>query len=113
MHTVDNIVIYGVHTARLRRGQWGMRCGTAVEAGNRGNEAKGFRRSEAHEPGKVPKEQDSAFPLEGTHSTNPPAKARRVSTDSNGNAAHHIARHVTLSHSQARQNVTGMLNPAL
>ena len=75
--------------------------------------AKGSRRPEAHEPGKGPKEQNSTFPLEGTHSTNHPAKARTVSTDSNGNAAHHIARHVTLSHSQARQNVTGMLNPAL
>ena len=57
---------------------------------------KGSRRPEAHEPGKGPKEQNSTFPLEGTHATNQPAKARTVSTDSNGNVAHHqIARHVT------------------
>jgi hypothetical protein len=56
---------------------------------------KGPRRPEAHEPGKEPKEQNSSFPLGGTHSTNQPAKARMVSTDSNGNAAHQIARHVT------------------
>jgi hypothetical protein len=56
---------------------------------------KGSRRPEAHEPGRGPKEQNSTFPLEGTNSTNQPAKARTVSTDSNGNAAHQIARHVT------------------
>ena len=37
----------------------------------------------------------SAIPTGGTHSTNQPAKARTVSTDSNGNAAHETARHVT------------------
>ena len=58
--------------------------------------AKGSRRHEAHEPDKGPKEQNSTFPLEGTNSTNQPAKARTtVSTDANGNAAHQIARHVT------------------
>src|SRR5271165_3735800 len=57
--------------------------------------AKGSRRPQAHEPGKGPKEQNATFPLEGTHPTNQPAKARTVSTDSNGNAAHQIARHVT------------------
>ena len=46
------------------------------------------RRPAAHEPGKGPKEQNSTFPLEGTHSTNQPAEARTASTDSNGNAAH-------------------------
>src|SRR5271165_3030454 len=59
--------------------------------------AKGSRRPEAHEPGKGPKEQNSTFPLEGTHATNQPAKARTVSADSNGNTALQIARHVTLT----------------
>jgi hypothetical protein len=58
--------------------------------------AKGPRRPEAHEPDKGPKEQNSTFPLQGTHSTNQPAKARTVSTDSTGNATHQIARLVTI-----------------
>jgi hypothetical protein len=71
--------------------------------------AKGSRRPEAHEPGKGPNDQNSTFPLEGTNSTNQPAKARTVSTDSNGNAAHQIARHVTKKHGAS----FGPLMPAL
>ena len=64
-----------------------MRCETAVERleiaeMRRVKAAKGSRRPEAHELGKGPKEQNSTFPLQGTHSTNQPAKARTVSTDS-------------------------------
>ena len=85
---------------RLRRGDGGE-CAAGlpwrleIAEMRRVKAAKGSRRPEAHEPGKGPKEQNSTFPLEGTHSTNQPAKARTVSTDSNGNAAHQIARHVT------------------
>ena len=69
--------------------------------------AKGPRRPEAHELGNGHGEQNSTFPLEGTHSTNQPAKARTVSTGSNGNAAHHIARHVTRGKVSAFQRFGG------
>ena len=100
MHTVDNIVIYGVHTARLRRGEGGERAAglpwrLEIAEMRSVKAAKGSRRPEAHEPGKGPKEQNSAFPLEGTNSTNQPANARAMSTDSNHNAAQEPARHVT------------------
>ena len=39
--------------------------------------AKGFRRPEAHEPGKGIKEQNSTFPREGTDSKDPPNGASR------------------------------------
>ena len=71
--------------------------------------ARGSRRPEAHEPGKEPKEQNSTFPLEGTHSTNQPAKARTVSTDSNGNAAHQIAPHVTGSNISPQESAPHLL----
>ena len=87
---------------RLRRGDGGE-CAAGlpwrleIPEMRRVKAAKGSRRPEAHELGKGPKEQNSTLPLEGTHSTNQPAKARTVSTDSNDNAAHQIARHVTLA----------------
>ena len=39
--------------------------------------ARGFRRPEAHEPGKEIEEQNSIFPREGTDSTDPPNGASR------------------------------------
>jgi hypothetical protein len=57
--------------------------------------AKSSGRPKAYEPSKKPKEQNSTFPFESTHSTNQPAKARTMSTNSNGNAAYQITRHIT------------------
>ena len=85
---------------RLWRGKGGERAAgrpwrLEIAEWRRLKAAKGSRRPETHELGQEPKQQNSTFPLEGTHSTNQPVKARTGSTDSNGYATHQIARHVT------------------
>jgi hypothetical protein len=90
----------GETMVRLRRGDGGecvagLPWRLEIAEMRRVKAGKDSRRSEVHEPGNGPKEQNSTFPLEGSHSTDQPAKARTVSTDSNGNATHPIARHVT------------------
>jgi hypothetical protein len=82
MHTVDNIVIYGVHTARLRRGEGGE-CAAGlpwrleIAEMRRIKAAKGPSGPEAHEPGKGPKEQNSTFHLKALiPRTSPPKHGR-------------------------------------
>jgi hypothetical protein len=58
MLTLDNIVIYGEHTVRLRRDYGGVPVEIAEM--RRVKTGKGPRRLDAHEVGKGPKEQNSS-----------------------------------------------------